>query len=126
MRCNHVALQLNNQPGEATPPLIEREKMPTTDIQLDEKVKVTITEPKRWKVILLNDDSTPMEFVISLLMEVFKHNQNSAQDIMLQVHETGSGIAGIYSFEIAEAKAVDATNLARNNNHPLQIKLEEE
>ena len=45
---------------------------------------------------------------------------------MLQVHETGSGIAGIYSFEIAEAKAVEATNLARTNSHPLQIKLEEE
>ena len=98
----------------------------TTDIQLDEKVKVTISEPKRWKVILLNDDSTPMEFVIGVLTEVFRHNLDTARDVMLQVHETGSGVAGIYSFEIAEAKAVEATNLARTNNHPLQIKLEEE
>jgi ATP-dependent Clp protease adaptor protein ClpS len=98
----------------------------TTDIQLDEKVKVTISEPKRWKVILLNDDSTPMEFVIGVLTEVFRHNPDTARDVMLQVHETGSGVAGIYSFEIAEAKAVEATNLARTNNHPLQIKLEEE
>jgi ATP-dependent Clp protease adaptor protein ClpS len=100
--------------------------MSGTDIQLDEKIKVTVSEPKRWKVILLNDDSTPMEFVISVLVEIFKHTQDSARDIMLQVHETGSGIAGVYSFEIAEAKAVEATNQARINNHPLQIKLEEE
>jgi ATP-dependent Clp protease adaptor protein ClpS len=100
--------------------------MPSTDIQLDEKIKIRATEPKRWKVILLNDDTTPMEFVIALLIEIFKHSQDSARDIMLQVHETGSGIAGIYSFEIAEAKAVEATNLARTNGHALQIKLEEE
>lgn len=101
-------------------------KMPSTDIQLDEKIKVTVSEPKRWKVIFLNDDSTPMEFVISVLIEIFKHTTDTARDIMLQVHETGAGIAGVYSFEIAEVKAVEATNLARANGHPLQIKLEEE
>lgn len=100
--------------------------MPSTDIQLDEKIKVKVSEPKNWKVILLNDDSTPMEFVISLLVEIFKHTPETANDIMLQVHETGSGIAGVYSFEIAEAKAVEATNTARTNGYPLQIKLEEE
>jgi ATP-dependent Clp protease adaptor protein ClpS len=100
--------------------------MPSTDIQLDEKIKVTVSEPSRWKVILLNDDSTPMEFVVGLLIEIFKHNNNTANDVMIQVHETGSGIAGVYSFEIAEAKAVESTNLARSNGHPLQIKMEEE
>lgn len=100
--------------------------MPGTDIQLDEKIKVVLSQPKRWKVILLNDDSTPMEFVISMLIEIFKHTPETAKDIMLQVHETGSGIAGIYSFEIAEAKAVETTNQARTNGYPLQIKLEEE
>jgi ATP-dependent Clp protease adaptor protein ClpS len=100
--------------------------MTTTDIQLDEKIKVTVSEPKRWKVILLNDDTTPMEFVISILIEIFKHTHESAHDVMLTVHETGSGIAGIYSFEIAEAKAVEATSQSRTNGYPLQIKLEEE
>lgn len=100
--------------------------MPGTDIQLDEKIKVVISEPKRYKVILLNDDSTPMDFVISLLMEIFKHSPDSAGHITVQVHETGSGIAGIYSFEIAEAKAVEATSLSRANGYPLQIKMEEE
>lgn len=100
--------------------------MPTTDVTLEEKVKVVISEPKNWKVIVLNDDSTPMEFVIFVLIDIFKHNQDTARDIMLQVHETGSGVAGVYTFEIAEAKAVEATNIARTNGHPLQIKLEEE
>ena len=100
--------------------------MASTDIQLDEKIKLTVSEPKRWKVIVLNDDSTPMEFVIGVLIEIFKHTHDTAREIMLQVHEEGSGIAGLYSFEIAEAKAVEATNLARTNGHPLQLKLEEE
>lgn len=100
--------------------------MPTTDVQLDEKIKVTIQEPKQWKVILLNDDTTPIEFVIQLLTQIFRHTEVTAKDITLQVHETGSGIAGTYSFEIAEAKAVEATSLARANGFPLQIKLEEE
>jgi len=100
--------------------------MPTTDIQLDEKIKVTVQEPKQWKVILLNDDTTPIEFVIQLLTQIFRHTELTAKDITLQVHETGSGIAGTYSFEIAEAKAVEATSLARASGFPLQIKLEEE
>lgn len=100
--------------------------MPTTDIQLDEKIKVTVQEPKQWKVILLNDDTTPIEFVIQLLTQIFRHTELTAKDITIQVHETGSGIAGTYSFEIAEAKAVEATSLARASGFPLQIKLEEE
>jgi ATP-dependent Clp protease adaptor protein ClpS len=98
----------------------------STEITIEEKIKITVSEPKRWKVILLNDDTTPMEFVISILVDVFRHTTEAAHDIMLQVHETGSGVAGIYSFEIAEAKAVEATNQARTNNFPLQLKLEEE
>ena len=100
--------------------------MSGTDIKIDERIRVKVTEPKQWKVILLNDDTTPVEFVVALLMEVFKHSQESAQDITMQVHETGSGIAGIYSFEIAEVKTIEATNLARENDYSLQIKLEEE
>ena len=100
--------------------------MPGTDILLDEKVVVKVTEPRQWKVILINDDTTPIDFVISVLIEIFKHTIDSAKDITLQVHETGSGIAGIYSFEIAESKAMETTNLARSNGFPLQVRLEEE
>jgi ATP-dependent Clp protease adaptor protein ClpS len=96
------------------------------DVQLDEKIKVIIQEPKQWKVIFLNDNQTPIEFVIQLLTQIFRHTETTAKDITMQVHETGSGIAGVYSFEIAEAKAVEATGLARANGFPLQVKLEEE
>ena len=100
--------------------------MSTTEVVIEEKIKITVSEPKRWKVIVLNDDTTPMDFVITVLIDIFRHTPETAKDIMLQVHETGSGVAGIYSFEIADAKAVEATNQARTNNFPLQLKLEEE
>ena len=98
----------------------------TTDIKLDEKIKQKVMEPKKWKLILLNDDQTPMDFVVGILTEVFKHSEDGARDITLQIHQQGSGIAGTYTFEIAEAKAVESTNLARASGFPLQIKLEEE
>ena len=100
--------------------------MSATDIQLDEKIKQKIEEPKRWKVVFLNDDHTPMDFVIGVLTEIFKHTQETAKALTMQIHTEGSGIAGVYSFEIAEVKAVEATNLARSNGFPLQIKMEEE
>lgn len=98
----------------------------TTVVKHEEKIKQEIHEPKKWHVIFLNDDHTPMEFVISILIEIYKHSNETAQAITLQIHESGSGIAGTYSFEIAEIKAVETTNLARANGFPLQIKLEEE
>lgn len=100
--------------------------MANTETKTNEKVKTRISTPKRWKVILLNDDYTPMEFVISVLMDIFKHTLEKAKAVTLQIHESGSGIAGTYNFEIAEAKAVEATTLSRAHNFPLQIKLEEE
>lgn len=97
-----------------------------SDVKIDEKIKQKVVEPKRWKVIFLNDDLTPMEFVIELLITIFKHSQETAKEITMEIHNNGSGIAGVYSFEIAEIKAVEATTLARSNGFPLQIKMEEE
>ena len=98
----------------------------STDIAIDDKVKVTLEPPKLWKVLFLNDDKTPMDFVIDLLKNIFKHNDQSAKNVTLEVHETGSGIAGVYSFEIAEHKAIEAQNISKDHGFPLQIKLEEE
>ena len=100
--------------------------MADTDVQIDEKIKQKVQEPKRWKVVFLNDDMTPIDFVVGLLIEVFKHTQDTAKEITLEIHNNGSGIAGVYSFEIAEAKAVEATQLARSSGFPLQIKMERE
>jgi ATP-dependent Clp protease adaptor protein ClpS len=96
------------------------------DIKLDEKLKEDIEEPKKYKVVLLNDDKTPMEWVIGLLIEIFKHDNHTAQQLTLTIHNEGSGIAGIYSYEVAETKMNEATQLSRNNGFPLVIKLEKE
>ena len=88
--------------------------------------KVKEKKPKLYKVILLNDDYTPMEFVVLVLQRFFGHNHEAAQQIMLHVHQRGVGICGVYTFEIAEAKASQVMNFARQNEHPLQLQLEKE
>jgi len=98
----------------------------STDVQLDEKIKVSLQPPKMWKVIFLNDDQTPMEFVMELLTEVFKHNENDARNITLEIHNEGSAVVGIFTHEIAEQRGIECTHLARSNGFPLQITLEEE
>jgi len=95
------------------------------DVKIDEKIKIEIKEPGQYKVVFLNDDQTPMDFVVSLLVEVFKHSNQEAQNITLQIHEEGAGIVGIYSFEIAEQKAIEATNVSRENGFPLRVRVEE-
>jgi ATP-dependent Clp protease adaptor protein ClpS len=67
-----------------------------------------------------------MELVIDLLTNIFKHNESAAKNITLEIHETGSGIAGIYPFEIAEQKGIEATGIARQNGSPLRIQVEME
>ncbi len=91
-----------------------------------EKTKLNVEEPGFYKVIFINDDVTPMEFVIELLQKVFKHDLEAAQNIMMTVHTEGSAIAGVYSYEIAEQKGIESTVLARNNGFPLQVKVEKQ
>jgi ATP-dependent Clp protease adaptor protein ClpS len=100
----------------------------TTDI-ITEKNKLSsrdLKEPGKYKVIVCNDDVTPVEFVIVMLMSVFKHSEQTAVDLTMKVHQQGSAVAGVYSHEIAEQKCADATDLAKQNNFPLIIKVEAE
>ena len=97
----------------------------SVDIQLDEKIKQEIKKPSRYKVVFLNDEATPMEWVVSLLISVFKHSQAAAEEITMTIHTEGSGVVGVYSYEIAEVKATEATTLSRNQGFPLQIRVEE-
>lgn len=96
------------------------------DVQLDEVVKKELDQPLRYKVVLLNDNQTPVEWVIKVLTDIFKHTNETAEKITLTIHTEGSGIAGIYTYEIAEQKTIEATTESRNHGFPLQIKLEEE
>jgi ATP-dependent Clp protease adaptor protein ClpS len=97
-----------------------------TETVVKEKISVQISPPSFYKVIFLNDDATPMEHVIELLVNIFGHDQLSATDVTLEIHNTGSGVAGIYAFEIAEQKALEATEKSRANNYPLRIRVERE
>lgn len=96
------------------------------DVQIDEKIKVDLAEPRQYKVVLLNDDETPVDFVIQLLMSVFKHTEETARQITLTVHNDGAAVAGVYTFEIAEQKGLEATNQARASGYPLQIKVDQD
>jgi ATP-dependent Clp protease adaptor protein ClpS len=98
----------------------------TTEIKTEEKTVVRISPPKMWKVLLMNDNHTPMEFVVELLTQLFGHSETAAKDITLEIHNTGSGVAGVYSYEIAEQRALEATQLSRKNGHPLRIQIEPE
>lgn len=97
-----------------------------TEIVIDEKITKEIKEPSRYNVILLNDDATPMEWVIDILETIFRHSRENAEVLTLKVHNENSAIVGTYSYEIAEQKSLETVNLSRNSGFPLQVKLEEE
>jgi ATP-dependent Clp protease adaptor protein ClpS len=82
-------------------------------------------EPKQYKVLMHNDDYTPMEFVIFVLKRFFSKNETEATQIMLDVHHKGVGLAGIYSFEVAETKVEQSNQFAKINQHPLKTSYEE-
>jgi len=96
------------------------------DIKIDEKIQRKFEEPSRYHVIFLNDNVTPMEWVITVLMKIFHHSEETAKNIMMIVHTKGSAIVGTYSYEIAEQKAVEANGASREQGFPLTIKVEQE
>ena len=96
------------------------------DVKIDEKVKIRTEEPSKYKVIMLNDDQTPMEWVIDVLKTIFKHSQETAEKITLQIHNEGAEIVGIYVYEIAEQKSVEATTASRDQGFPLVVRIEKE
>lgn len=95
------------------------------DIKIDEKIEKKDKTPVRYNVILLNDDVTPIEWVIGVLVEIFKHSEETAKYLTLTIHNDGSAVVGTYSYEIAEQKAAETINASRSKGFPLQVKLEE-
>lgn len=96
------------------------------DIKIDEKIKLNVEEPSKYKVIMLNDDTTPMEWVIDIMKMIFNHSQETAEKLTLTIHNEGSAVAGIYTYEIAEQKSVESTNASREHGFPLQLRLDRE
>jgi ATP-dependent Clp protease adaptor protein ClpS len=90
------------------------------------RTKPKTKKPSLYKVLLLNDDYTPMEFVVFILEQFFSKNREDAYTIMLHVHQKGVGVCGVYTFEVAETKVTQVMDAARQAGHPLQCTLEKE
>ncbi|MCH8238799.1 MAG: ATP-dependent Clp protease adapter ClpS [Proteobacteria bacterium] len=90
------------------------------------KTRPKTKKPSLYKVLLLNDDYTPMEFVVYILEHFFNKSQEDATRIMLHVHQKGVGMCGVYTFEVAETKVTQVVNFSRQNEHPLQCTMEKE
>jgi ATP-dependent Clp protease adaptor protein ClpS len=93
-----------------------------TDELVSSKMKTK--KPSKYKVVLLNDDYTPMEFVVKVLIVFFSKNEEEAMKIMLHIHQKGLGLCGFYSFDIAETKVTQVMAYSIKHNHPLQCKME--
>jgi len=90
------------------------------------KPKPETKKPAMYKVLMLNDDYTPMEFVIDILEHFFLKNREEATQIMLQVHQRGVGVCGVFTYEVAETKVTQVMDFARQHQHPLQCTLEKD
>jgi ATP-dependent Clp protease adaptor protein ClpS len=91
-----------------------------------EAQRAKLKPPPMFKVMLLNDDYTPMEFVVHVLERFFNKGREEATRIMLHVHQKGIGICGVYTFEVAETKVTQVMDFARQHQHPLQCTMEKE
>tara|TARA_Y100000590_G_C15747123_1_gene1022546 strand:+ start:1162 stop:1473 length:312 start_codon:yes stop_codon:yes gene_type:complete len=87
-------------------------------------IREKLSKPSMYEVILINDDYTPMEFVVDVLVRYFSKTNEQANEIMIHVHQNGSGLCGIYPFDIAETKVMQVMNYSIKNGHPLQCKME--
>ena len=90
------------------------------------KSRAKTKKPSMYRVLLLNDDYTPMEFVVQVLKHIFRKSQEEATAVMLHVHQKGVGVCGVYTFEVAETKVNQVVDTARRNQHPLQCTMEKE
>jgi ATP-dependent Clp protease adaptor protein ClpS len=90
------------------------------------RTRPKVKKPSRYKVLILNDDYTPMEFVVFVLERLFNKSRAEATRIMLHIHNHGVGLCGVFSYEVAETKVAQVLDLARRNEHPLQCTLEKE
>ena len=90
------------------------------------RTRTKTKKPSMYKVLLLNDDYTPMEFVVYVLQRFFSKNAEDATKIMLHVHQNGVGICGVFTYEVAETKVSQVMDLARQHDHPLQCTMEKD
>ncbi|MFN7055921.1 ATP-dependent Clp protease adapter ClpS [Hyphomonas sp.] len=97
-----------------------------TGFDLATQTRVKTKKPSLYRVLLLNDDYTPMEFVVYILERFFNRSREQATRIMLHVHQKGVGLCGVYTYEVAETKVAQVLDLARRHEHPLQCVMEKD
>jgi ATP-dependent Clp protease adaptor protein ClpS len=97
-----------------------------TGVGVATKTRTRTAKPALYKVLLLNDDYTPMEFVVLTLQRFFKMSIEDATRVMLAVHQRGVGVCGIFTYEVAETKVTQVIDFAREHNHPLQCTMEKD
>ena len=100
--------------------------MPQEQSAIRERQRTDLREPRRYKVIIYNDDFTTMEFVVKVLVEVFFKNETQATALMLKIHHSDKAVVGIYTYDIAVSKVQKATQMARNEGFPLRLTYEPE
>ncbi len=111
-----------NEPGK--PPIDIDDDGPVTGVAI--KTRTRAKKPALYKVLMLNDDYTPMEFVVHVLERYFKMRNEEATRIMLHVHQKGVGICGVFTYEVAETKVNQVMDFARQHQHPLQCTIEKD
>jgi ATP-dependent Clp protease adaptor protein ClpS len=94
------------------------------EIGIATKTRAKPKKPSQYRVLMLNDDYTPMEFVVMVLKRFFRMDLDEATQVMLQVHQRGVGVCGVYPYEVAETKVNQVMDFAKQNQHPLQCTLE--
>ena len=99
---------------------------PNASTNVDTVGDIQLREPNKYHVIFMNDDYTPMEFVVSILVDIFHHNNDTANELTQLIHDKGKAVVGTYSHEIAEQKAIESTAMARSAGHPLNVTVEPE
>ena len=102
------------------------QKKPLISTESETAVKERLKKPDMYRVVMLNDDFTPMNFVVDVVCKIFKKTEAEATEIMLSVHRKGSAICGVYTYEVAETKAAEVASCARHAGHPLQCTVEKD
>ncbi|WP_237389810.1 MULTISPECIES: ATP-dependent Clp protease adapter ClpS [unclassified Gluconobacter] len=116
-------------PGSSDPKGPTNPRLPDDEdleISVVVRPRTRTRKPSMYKVLMLNDDYTPMEFVVHVLERFFSKNREEATTIMLHVHQRGVGVCGVFTYEVAESKVAQVMDLARQNQHPLQCTIEKD
>ena len=123
--CPYIIL-LRDGKGVQQTVMSDRREIQKTSGTSVEEAKPRLKKPRMFRVLLVNDDYTPMEFVVMVLQRIFKLPHEQAVQVMLKVHTEGAGVCGVFTAEVAETRVREVLGLARENEHPLQCTMEPE